>query len=297
MASSTAHDSRGVAAAGTAFVIWGLVPVFWKALGLVEPFECLAHRFFWSALVAGGLVVGTGGWRTLFRYDRRAFAALALSGALIAVNWFVFIWAVQQGRILDTSLGYFINPLVSIALGAVLLREPIQGLRRGAVLLATTAVLYQSIALGRLPWISLLLAITFGLYGYVRKMVTVGPLDGLLIETLFMLPPAIGYLVWLYEHDGGRFLHDGLRTDLLLMATGPVTAVPLLLFAFGARRLQLSMVGFLQYIAPSLTFVLAVAVYGEPLAPARLVAFGLTWAALALVALEAWRAPAVPAHA
>ena len=282
-------DQRGVAAAAGAFALWGLVPVFWKALGHVEPLECLAHRFVWSTTVAGALVAGTGGLRTVFAHDRRAFGALALSGVLIASNWLTFIWAVQQGQILDTSLGYFINPLVSIALGAFLLHEPVDGLRRAAVLLATAAVVYQSVALGRLPWVSLVLAITFGLYGYVRKMVPVGSLDGLLIETLFMVPPALAYLLWLNLHGGGRFLHDGLGTDVLLLATGPVTALPLLLFAFGARRLQLSTLGFLQYIAPSLTFVLAVGIYGEPLSPTRLVTFGLIWAALGLVAWEAWR--------
>jgi chloramphenicol-sensitive protein RarD len=285
-------DQRGLAAAAGAFVLWGLVPVFWKALGDVGAVECLAHRFVWSATVTGALVLATGRARTVFGHDRWALRALACSGALIAANWATFIWAVQHGYILDTSLGYFINPLISIALGAVFLHEPVVGARRIAVGLAVLAVGYQSVALGLVPWISLLLALTFGLYGYVRKTAAVGSLDGLFVESLLMTPPALAYLGWLHAGGTSRFLRGDTHTDLLILATGPVTAIPLLLFAFGARRLPLSTVGFLQYIAPSLTFVLAITVYGEPLSGSRLVAFAIIWCALGLVAWEAWRSGA-----
>ena len=286
-----AHDDRhGIVAAAAAFVLWGIVPVFWKALAHVDPAECLAHRFLWSAVLAGAVA----GWArretlgTLIR-DGRALPALALSGALIAVNWLTFIWAVQQHRMLDTSLGYFINPLVSIALGALFLGEPVLGLRRLAVALAAVAVAYETMALGRLPWVSLVLALTFGLYGYVRKTIAVGALEGLAIETALMAPFALAYLCWRAAAGTTTFLHAGPGTDLLVLATGPVTTLPLVLFAFGARRIRLSTLGFLQYIAPSMTLVLAVFVYAEAYTHLQVVTFGLVWSALALVSVDALR--------
>jgi chloramphenicol-sensitive protein RarD len=290
MRSTDADHRHGIVAAAGAFALWGIVPVFWKWLAHVDPVECLAHRFVWSAAFAGTFAAWArpGALRTVLR-DRRALRALALSGALIATNWLTFIWAVQQRRILDTSLGYFINPLVSIALGAFLLRERMHGVRRVAVLLAVVAVAYQTIALGRLPWVSLLLAVTFGLYGYVRKTVDVGSLEGLVIETALMTPLALAYLLWRGSTGTASFLHAGLGTDLLEVATGPVTALPLLLFGFGVRRIRLSTLGFLQYIAPSLTLVLAVFVYAEAYAGSQFVTFGLIWSALALVSVDALR--------
>ncbi len=288
---TTGDDRQGIVAAAGAFVLWGLVPVFWKALAHVDPVECLAHRFVWSAACAAALAAWTspGAIRAIVASDRRAVGALALSGALIAANWLTFIWAVQQQRILDTSLGYFINPLVSIALGAFLLRERVAGARLAAVLLAAGAVTYQTIALGRLPWVSLLLAATFGLYGYVRKTVAVGSLDSLVIETALMTPAAVAYLVWRSAHGTASFLGGDLATDMLIVATGPVTAAPLLLFAFGARRIRLSTLGFLQYIAPSLTLLLAVYAFKEPFTSLQAVTFGLIWSALALVSIDALR--------
>ena len=298
MLTTAPDDRRGLIAAAAAFSLWGLVPVFWKALANVDPMECLAHRFVWSAVVAGALVTWRhpGAVRAIVTRDPRAVRALALSGALIATNWLTFIWAVQQGRILDTSLGYFINPLVSIGFGAFLLHEHVTGLRRAAVLLAAVAVTYQSVMLGRLPWISLCLAVTFGLYGFVRKTTTVGALDGLAIETLLLAPAALVYLAWRHIAGTTQFLHSGPTTDLLIVLTGPVTATPLLLFAYGARRLQLSTVGFLHYIAPSLTFVLAVLVYAEPMTHTQVVTFALIWAALGLVSFETWRTRAASRH-
>ena len=284
---------QGILAAALAYVIWGVVVVYWKLLPDVSPWEILGHRVVWSVVVLLPVVLlfrRLPAVLAIFRNPRRA-AALLLSSVLIAGNWGIFIWAVTEGRIIETSLGYYINPLFAIALGVLLLGEKLSRLRIMAFVLAGIGVGVQAVALGGLPWISLVLASPFAVYGYVRKVVQVEALDGLFIETLIVAPVAlIGF--WLMMGQGElAFAHGDLVTDGLLIGAGAVTALPLWLFAYGARSVRLSTMGFLQYIAPTISLIIAVTVYDEPFGTVRLVSFSLIWAALVLVSLEMFRRP------
>lgn len=284
---------QGILAAALAYVIWGVVVVYWKLLPDVSPWEILGHRVVWSVVVLLPVVLlfrRLPAVLAIFRNPRRA-AALLLSSVLIAGNWGIFIWAVTEGRIIETSLGYYINPLFAIALGVLLLGEKLSRLRIMAFVLAGIGVGVQAVALGGLPWISLVLASSFAVYGYVRKVVQVEALDGLFIETLIVAPVAlIGF--WLMMGQGElAFAHGDLVTDGLLIGAGAVTALPLWLFAYGARSVRLSTMGFLQYIAPTISLIIAVTVYDEPFGTVRLVSFSLIWAALVLVSLEMFRRP------
>lgn len=215
--------------------------------------------------------------------------ALLASALLIAVNWGLFIWAVTNDRIIDTSLGYYINPLVSFVLGVVWLGERLTKIQLIAIALAVLGVINQTVALGYLPWISLVLAVSFGIYGLIRKTADVESLEGLTIEAIILAPVSLGYIVYLVASGQGAFFHVDLTTDLLLVLAGPITAIPLLLFAAGARLVRLSTMGFLQYLAPSISLVLAVFLYNEPFTQAHAVTFTLIWSALALVTWEALR--------
>lgn len=281
----------GVFYAAGAFVCWGVVVVYWKQLAHVPAAEILAHRIVWCAVFAIALVALLGRLGPMLEAIRRPrrLGVLALTGALITFNWGLFIWAVNEGRILDTSLGYYINPLVNIVLGLVLLGEKLTRLQQAAVALAAAAVVFQTAMLGVFPWIGITLALTFGLYGYLRKVVPVDSLEGLAIESLLVAPFAAVALVLLWAEDRGAFLQVDLSTDALLLLAGPVTAIPLMLFAAGARRIRLSTVGFLQYLAPSITALLAVWVYGELFTWISGVTFALIWTALAMVSAEAVR--------
>lgn len=291
---TTSRDlPQGILAAALAYVIWGVVVVYWKLLPDVSPWEILGHRVVWSVVVLLPVVLlfrRLPAVLAIFRNPRRA-AALLLSSVLIAGNWGIFIWAVTEGRIIETSLGYYINPLFAIALGVLLLGEKLSRLRIMAFVLAGIGVGVQAVALGGLPWISLVLASSFAVYGYVRKVVQVEALDGLFIETLIVAPVAlIGF--WLMMGQGElAFAHGDLVTDGLLIGAGAVTALPLWLFAYGARSVRLSTMGFLQYIAPTISLIIAVTVYDEPFGTVRLVSFSLIWAALVLVSLEMFRRP------
>ena len=271
----------GVAAALGAYVICGLVPIFYKQLAAVPALEIIAHRVVWSLLLVGALLIGRGRLNAVWQAarDPHILARAALAAALVMTNWLVFVWAVNAGRILETSLGYFITPLVSILLAVVVLGERLRPRRWLAVGFACAGVALEGWRVGGLPWVSLALAATFGSYGLLRKQLPVDAAGGLLLETACALPLALGYLVWL--GNAGNFGVDA-PTSLLLAATGPVTAIPLLLFAIGARRLPLATLGFLQYTAPSLTFLVAIFLYDEPMNLARLLAFAAIWAGLAL---------------
>jgi len=290
----TAKDQpQGVLAAALSYAIWGVVVVYWKLLGDVSPWEILGHRVLWSVAVLLPVILllgRLGPVLAIFRNPRRT-AALFVSSALIAGNWGIFIWAVTSGRIVETSLGYYINPLLAILLGVVMLGEKLSTLRIAAFVLAGAGVAVQAVALGGLPWVSLALACSFAVYGYVRKVVQVEALDGLFVETLIVAPvAALG--MWLLMSRGDlAFAHGSLVRDALLVGAGAVTALPLWLFAYGARRVRLSTMGFLQYIAPTLSLIIAVGVYHEPFGTVRLVSFGLIWAALALVSAEMFRRP------
>jgi len=275
---------EGIAAAVGAFLIWGLSPVYFKWLKAVPPFEILMHRMIWSFLFLIPLILIRGQWYefvTALR-DRITMGILFGTTLLVACNWFLFIWAINNDQILQTSLGYFINPLINVLLGRLFLKEKLRPAQMAAVGLAALGVGYLTVQFGRIPWISLTLAVTFGFYGLIRKVARVGALVGLALETLIMFGPALIYLSFLNTGGGGAFFRMGTGIDLMLMASALVTALPLLLFTEGARRIHLSTVGILQYLAPSCTFILAVFIYGEPFSTAKLYTFILIWTALFL---------------
>lgn len=274
-----------------AFGAWGLNPVYFKAVAEVPPLEVLAHRIVWSVVLLLPLALAGGRWRALVRAaaDRRVVRLLLVTTLLLALNWLTYIWAVASGRVLEASLGYYVTPLVNVAAGVLLLGEPLGRLRRLACILALAAVLVLAWAGGGVPWVALWLAASFGAYGLLRKIAAVESLEGLLLETLLLLPAALGWLVWLAAAGAGRFGTGDGTGALLLMLSGPVTALPLVWFAAAARRLRLSALAFFQYLAPTGQLLLAVLAYGEPFGPARLAAFACIWAALLLVSLESWR--------
>ena len=275
-----------------AFVAWGFIPLYFHALHGVPAEEVLAHRVVWSAVFLGGFLAWRGRLGDVVALLRtpRTLRALALSTGLIVVNWYLFIWAVENARLVDASLGYYINPLANVLLGALVLHERLSRAQKAAVALALAGVLFQVASLGTVPVLGLVLAASFALYGLVRKTVAVDAPVGLAGETLLALPFAAGYLAW-RALDGSLAFGQGPTTQtLLLVAAGPVTALPLLWFVHAARRLRYATVGLLQYVAPTLQFTLAVAVFGEAFQPSRLVTFGLVWSGLALYSWDSLRA-------
>ncbi len=277
-------NRTGLVQGALAYGLWGLVAAYWKLIHGVGAVELIAHRAVWGlfAFVAITVAFGQGpALRSALR-DVRLVGVMAVSGALLASNWGLFVWATLTGHLLDASLGYFINPLLSVALGTLVLGERLRRLQWLAIALATIGVSLLTWRLGHVPWISLLLALTFGLYGLVRKTARVEALVGSTIETVLMAPVAAVYLATL---GGGAAIHGG-TTAVLLVGTGIVTAVPLVLFTSAARALPLSVVGFLQYLAPTGQFLLAVLAYGEPLARDRLLAFGWIWAGLVVFSID-----------
>lgn len=284
---------RGLAAGAAAFTIWGLFPVYLHPLSGVPALQIIAHRVAWSCLLLLGVLL----WRaelgvlttTLGR--PRLLAGLATSALLISCNWLVYVWSVTHQHIVESSLGYYINPLVNVLLGVLVLRERPNAVQWSAIGLAALAVLYLAVQAGRPPWIAFALALSFSLYGFVRKVISVDALPGLATETLLLAPLALGYLAWCEATHVSAFSHDGPAIAALLIGSGIFTAVPLFLFAYGARRLPYSTVGVLQYIGPSLQLACGVLFYDESFGPARAAGFGLLWAALILYAADGvWRA-------
>lgn len=291
------EDRRGLLYGVAAYGLWGVVPVFWKQIATIDPIEVLAHRALWGVVVLVAIVwlaKRQAAVREAAR-DRRVLGAMALSSALLAVNWGVFVLAVATDRLLDASLGYFINPLVSVALGTLVLRERLRRTQWLAIALAVIGVALRTWDAGRLPWIAIVLALSFGLYGLVRKTARVDSLAGSTIETALMAPVAGVYLGYLASQGGGALGHVDAVTTVLLVGTGVVTAGPLLLFTAAARRLPLATVGFLQYLAPTGQFLLAVIAYDEPFAREQLVAFACIWTALATFSIDTWRTLQRPA--
>jgi chloramphenicol-sensitive protein RarD len=280
----SAQARAGALYAGTAFLSWGLTPMYWKLLKQVPALELLAHRVAWALVFVAVWMTVRGRWGELRAAVRhpRTLLALAASTTLIAVNWGLFIYAVNTDRVLSTSLGYFINPLVTVLLGLLVLRETLNRWQWLAVALAAVGVAVLTGWVGRLPWLSLGLAFSFALYGLLRKTVAADAVVGLTFETAALTPFAVGYLLLQEQRGVGALGHLGAGIDALLVTAGAVTALPLILFTLGARRLPLSAVGLLQYIAPSCTFLLAVFLYGEPFSTAHGVAFGCIWVALAI---------------
>ncbi len=288
---ATANPQRGYILGLSAYIIWGLFPLYFKAIQNVPALEIIVHRALWSALFGATLLAvwkHPGWWREL-RDNPKRLLVLAGCGLLIATNWLVYVWAVNSGRMLEASLGYYINPLVNVLLGMLILGERLRRLQWLAVGLAALGVLQQLWQVGSLPWVSLVLALTFAFYGLIRKQAPVAALPGLVVETWLLLPLAIG---WLLLHPAAMSTQPafwGTPEALWLMAAGPITLIPLVCFNAAARHLPYTTLGFLQYIAPTLVLLLAVFVFDEHLDPAKLLSFIFIWAGLALYSVDAWR--------
>ena len=287
-------DRRGLIAAIAAFVLWGLMPLYWHLLKAVPSMQIIAHRIVWSTL----LVVG---WLT-WRYGRdwlretlqqpRAIWMLALSGMFIAFNWGLYIWAVNAGHVVETSLGYFINPLLNVVLGVALLGERLNRVQWVSVAIAAAGVLWLTLNYGSFPWIAVVLACSFGMYGLIRKIAAVPPVRGLGVESLYLILPALGFMIWTELHGQGGFTASstaggwGMLADGLLILGGALTAIPLIAYADAVRRIPFTMVGLMQYIAPTLQLLCGVLVFGEPFGSERMIGFALIWLALAIFATE-----------
>jgi chloramphenicol-sensitive protein RarD len=283
--------AAGVLFTGGAFFIWGVVPLYFRALRAVSAFEIIAHRVLWSVLFLVGLLALTRGFAGVAAVARnpRMLARLGLTSFLVTSNWLTFVWAVGAGRLLETSLGYFITPQVNVLLGILFLGERLRRLQAVAVALALAGVANQVMLLGQLPWISLVLAVSFGSYGLFRKQIPVDPIGGLLVETSLAAPFALAYIIHLARSGTLGFGHHGRGIDAMLVFLGVLTAVPLMMFAAGAQRLRLATVGFVQYLTPSMTFLLAIFAFGEPLGPGRALTFALIWAGVVVYVFDSWR--------
>jgi chloramphenicol-sensitive protein RarD len=274
-----------------AYVTWGLFPIYWKLLAGVPALQLLGHRIFWSFLLLYGIILAARQgkvfrdaltWRVLLIYT--------VAGILIALNWLTYVWAVGAGFIVETSLGYFINPLISVLLGVVFFRERLRPLQWFPIGLAAAGVLYLTFAYGSLPWVALTLAFTFGFYGLVKKTAPLGALHGLTLETGILFLPAMGFLLYSEISGTGAFLHSPTQINLMLFGAGLVTVVPLILFASAVKRIPLTMIGVLQYINPTMQFILGVVIFKEPFDHHRLIGFGVVWVALILFGVEGFLA-------
>ena len=281
--------NRGIAYAALAFLIWGLFPLYFKALHEVPPVQILAHRMVWSLVFLCAVLTVRRQWHWLPDVLRRprVVATFTLSALLLSANWFIYIWAVNNGHVIDASLGYFINPLVNVLLGLLVLKERLRPGQWGAIGVAALGVMWLTWQAGQLPWIALLLAGTFGAYGLLRKTAALAALEGLSFETLLLFPLAAAYVGWLTMNGSNAFIDTSSDTTRwLLVAAGPITAIPLLLFAAGARRIPLSVLGMLQYIGPTIQMLLGLVVFHETFTPARLAGFIVIWSALGLYVAE-----------
>jgi chloramphenicol-sensitive protein RarD len=276
--------TRGMLLAVAAYGLWGFAPAYWKLLHAAPAGELLAQRVVWSLVVAALLIGVTRRWREVAAAlrSRRQLVPIIASSLLISVNWLIFLVAVNSGRVLATSLGYFLNPLVSVLLGVVFLGERLTRGQVLAVAIGAAGVAVWAVDLGEAPWIALSLAFSFALYGLVRKLASVAPLVGFALETLLLAPPCFAYLAWLAGQDALALAREGAGVQALMAGAGVITAAPLLCFTSAAHRLPLSTLGFFQYLAPSISFLLAVGFYGEPFGRTQAIAFSCVWIALAL---------------
>ncbi len=279
---------HGALAAIGAYTIWGLAPVYWKAVQRIPAQEALGHRVLWSFMLIVLLLLWKRRWKWLRQVgqSRVTLVTFAVTAALLAVNWFVYVWAVNHDRMVDASLGYFINPLINVLLGMLFLRERLRPWQWVAVGTAATGVTWLALGHGALPWVALTLAFSFGIYGLLRKTASLGPLEGLTLEMATLFLPALVYLVYLALTGASSVGQVETTTSLLLPFSAFVTVTPLLLFSFGARRITLATIGILQYIAPTSQLLLSVLVYGEPFTQTSMVGFGLIWTALLIYSLE-----------
>lgn len=275
---------RGFGFALAAYLMWGFLPLYMKAMAHIGPAEVIAHRVIWSIPIAGIVLVALGRMADIGRALRspRMLAMGAATAALISVNWGIYVWSIGSGHALDAALGYYINPLFSVFLGAVLLGERLSGAQKVAIGLAALAVVILTVEAGRLPVVALGLTLTWGLYAYLKKSLPIGPNEGFFLEVLLLFLPALGYALWLQAQGASHFLTGSSSDTWLLLGCGVVTALPLMVYANGAKLLRLSTIAMMQYIAPTMIFLTAVFIFGEPFGQARMIAFPMIWAALAI---------------
>lgn len=292
------RETLGLIAGIACFTTWGLIPIYWKLIASIPATEILAHRFVWTSIFLSILLTWQKRWNEVVGNvrSRRALIFCLTGGVAIASNWFLFIWAVNIGRVIETSLGYFMTPLMNVLFGALFLRERLTRLQMVSVLLALLGVLNLTFGYGRFPWIAVLLCLSFGLYGLLRKKSGTAAIPGLFVETILLLPFAIVFLIYLQRSHALVFSHAGWWLSILLVSTGVVTAIPLFWFGYATRHLRLITVGFLQYLSPIGSFFLGVFLYHEPFTRGHLITFALIWIALAVFSAEAllrWRSSRV----
>ena len=278
---------NGIGYALGAYVLWGLFPIYWKWLHQVSPLQVIGHRIGWSFILLMIVILVSGQW-TKFRstLTRRVLGIYLIAGILLSLNWLIYVWGVNNEHVVESSLGYFINPLLSVLLGLIFLKERLRPMQWVPVALAASGVIYLTWTYGSLPWIALSLAFTFGFYGLVKKLSPLGSLYGLTLETGLVFLPALGYLIFVEANGQGAFGHIGVVPDLLMIGTGVVTTIPLLMFASAAKRIPLTMVGIMQYIAPTLQFLIGVLIYKEPFSSTSLIGFSMVWIALIVFWVE-----------
>ena len=288
--------NKGILNGVAAYALWGFFPVYWKLLHQVPALQVIGHRIGWSFILLTGYILLTKQWQSFLStaFTSKTFGIYSIAAILLSVNWLVYVRGVNAGFIVETSLGYFINPLLSVLLGVIFLRERLRPAQWVPVALAALGVIYLTVAYGRLPWIALTLAFTFGFYGFVKKLAPLGSLYGLTLETAILFPVALIYLASVGFNGAGAFLHDSTVIDLLLIGAGAVTTIPLLMFASAAKQIPLTMIGVLQYLAPSIQFLLGIFVYKEVFDNSRLIGFGLVWLALIIFWIENYLANRVP---
>lgn len=286
------EQQKGMVFAFLSYTIWGVFPIFWKLLEHVGSMELLAGRIIWSFVFTTIFVVIIGQYRKLGQdiiflwNNKKQFFSLLSASFFISINWFVYIWAVTHNHVLESSLGYYINPLLSVLFGMLFFKEKLSRATFLSVIIASIGVLIITVNYGRVPWSSLLLALSFATYGVLKKKIELDATRGLAIETLFILPFALIYTVYLYKIEAMSFLHINVTTDALILVSGILTAIPLVLFAKGAQKIPLYLMGFIQYVSPTITFILGVFLYKEPFTNVDLLAFSCIWIALLLFSLS-----------
>lgn len=280
---------RGILYGIGAYALWGFFPIYWKVLHPVSALQVIGHRISWSFILLVAFIVITKQWqdfRSVALTSAKTIGIYAIAGVLLTINWLVYVWGVNQGFIVETSLGYFINPLLSVLLGVIFLRERLRLAQWVPVIIAAVGVVYLTFVYGRLPWIALTLAFSFGFYGLVKKLAPLGSLYGLTLETGIVFPAAMIFLVAVQLNGTGAFLHDSTLIDLFLVGAGVVTTIPLLMFASAAKQIPLTVVGLLQYIAPTLQFLIGIFIYKEPFDHSHLIGFAVVWVALIIFWVE-----------
>ena len=288
---------RGILYGIGAYALWGFFPIYWKVLHPVSALQVIGHRISWSFILLVAFIVITKQWqdfRSVALTSAKTIGIYAIAGVLLTINWLVYVWGVNQGFIVETSLGYFINPLLSVLLGVIFLRERLRLAQWMPVIIAAAGVIYLTFVYGRLPWIALSLAFSFGFYGLVKKLAPLGSLYGLTLETGIVFPAAMIFLVVVQLNGTGAFLHDSALIDLFLVGAGVVTTIPLLMFASAAKQIPLTVVGLLQYIAPTLQFLIGIFIYKEPFDQSHLIGFAVVWVALIIFWVENYLAHRTP---